>query len=579
MLQVFYELTPNAYTEMQVVRYKGFQVGVSAATGQASTGKIPFDDPGGTLDIKGWRKIRVYETTASPTLLWSGRIRNKVVRRGDSERGSLRVGADRWWDCDAIDQNTLMGARIIRGTSANRPAESAGERLAWLLSTSFTIFVDNGHVTYPTDRLDPNDYTGQTAADVIADCATPGGYNFFALQVDDTDFPELFFMLQDDADWASSISISDVPGDHNGSTVFAPNYSAEIAISDEIVASGVFLPYSGSGTNAYVYVSDDDIGDEFAYVDKAAPLANVKTSAKASVIANRHLALSATEAEKITCTIHVPAALANALRPWHRVPYKSTWMPGFSAYRDCRVIDWSIEQQAFSGGGDGYLVHLELSPIETTPEISCSVALAAAESEENTGTESSPTATVTSTITDDGYVVALLLGCNGNTPNAENMGNPSGYTVIDNVADYSRSTWSLSYKAVSPGSATASASFTPGFSADGSWIAGQAWLPWAGVSIVQEKFDASAGATFDSPVTPGNTILMLAVNGSPGFALAATGSGWTTLYDVASSAGSGSIHAGLWARCVESGDGASYAWSGTAGGLQSNGTYIVEIAT
>jgi hypothetical protein len=367
VLQVFYELTPNVYTEMQVVRYKSFQVGTSAAVGQAFTGKIPFDDPDGTLTIKGWRKIRVYETEATPTLLWSGRIRNKTVKRGDSDRPSLRTGADRWWDCDAIDQNTLMGARVIRGTSANRPAETAGERLAWLLSTSFTIYVDNGHVTYPSNALDPNDYTGQTAADVIADCATPGGYNYFALQVDDTDFPELFFQLPELVDdWVSDLSISDDPADVNLTTVFPPSYDAEIVIADEIVASGVFLPYSGGTENAYVYVSDSDIGDEFAYVDKTAPMANVKTSAKATTIANRHLALSATEAEKITCHVDLPAELANAIRPWHRIAYKSTWMPGWQVYRDCRVIDWSIEQQPYHGGGDGYRVHLELSPISSS---------------------------------------------------------------------------------------------------------------------------------------------------------------------------------------------------------------------
>jgi hypothetical protein len=369
MLQVFYELTPNVYTEMHTVRYKGFQVGCTAAAGQANTGKIPFDDPGGTLTIKGWRKVRVYETEATPTLLWSGRIRNKTVKRGDSDRPSLRTGADRWWDCDAIDQNTLMGARVIRGTSANRPAETAGERLAWLLSTSFTIYVDNGHVTYPSNALDPNDYTGQTAADVIADCATPGGYNYFALQVDDTDFPELFFMLPDDADWNSDLSLSDDPSDVDLTTVFPPSYDAELSIVDEIVAAGVFLPYSGGTEQAYVYVDDSDIGDEFAYVDKTAPMANVKTSAKATVIANRHLALSGTEAEKITCWVDLPASLANAIRPWHRISYKSTWMPNFSEYRECRVIDWSIEQRPYHGGGDGYRVHLELSPIDATPPV------------------------------------------------------------------------------------------------------------------------------------------------------------------------------------------------------------------
>jgi hypothetical protein len=394
MLQVFYELTPDVFVEMQTVRYKSWRVGQACSAADAFVGALPFDDPGGTLTIKGWRKWRVVETTASPTLLASGRIRTKTVKRGDSERSSLRLGADRWWDCDAYDNNTLVGSRLIRGTEANRPAETAGERLAWLLDSPFTVLHDEGHVTYPSDPLDPADYTLQTAADVIADCAQPGGYNFFAMQTDTTDAtdtPELFFMLPTDSDWASSVSISDDPADYDGVTVFAPSYDAELGIGDELIASGVAVPYDGGDSSAYVYVSDDAIGDEFAYVNKTAPMANVKTAAKALVIAERHLDLSRTESEKITCTIHVPAALANAVRPWHRVPYKSTWMPGFAVYRDCRVVNWSIEQQPFSGGGDGYLVHLELSPV-TESSASGAIVQANSTQEQNLPLEEMPTA-------------------------------------------------------------------------------------------------------------------------------------------------------------------------------------------
>jgi hypothetical protein len=571
MLQVFYELTPNVYTEMQTVRYRGFQVGTSAAVGQASTGKIPFDDPGGTLDIKGWRKVRVYETEATPTLLWSGRIRNKVVKRGDADRASLRTGADRWWDCDAIDQNTLMGARVIRGTSGNRPAETAGERLAWLLGTSFTIFVDNGHVTYPTDPLDPNDYTLQSAIDVINDCATPGGYNFFALQVDDTDFPELFFMLPTSSDWASSVSISDDPADWDNATVFAPNYAAELLISDELIAEGVAVPYQGTGDNPYVYVDDSAIGDEFAYVDRVAPMANVKTSAKATPIAERHLDLSRTEAEKITCFIDVPPEYANAIRPWHRVPY--------------------MEQQPNTDGSDGYRIHLELSPVDDADPASCSVALAAHESATDEGLETVPTASVSLTAPDDGYVFGILYAANGNTPNAENMGTPAGYTVLDSNADYGRATWYMGYKAVSAGSVGMSASWTPGFASSGVWQAALAYLPWSSMTIVQEdSVDLGAGGTdmeFASPPTAGNTIIMVAMTyhntGGVPFTLgglSGPSTGWTTLFDPGDIQNTNSgAHIAMWARCVEEGDGEDYGYS--YAGVQPSQAfgYIVEIAT
>jgi hypothetical protein len=368
MLQIFYELTPDVYVEMQTVRFAGWGVGQATEVGNAATGKLPFDDPGGTLDIIGWRKWRVVETTASPTLLASGRIMAREIKRGDGDRPSLRTGADRWWDCDAADQNVLLGARHFHTDAANRPAETAAQRLEWLLGTSTLVPFDNGHVTYPTYQLDANDYRLQTPADVLADCALPGGYNFFALQVQILpviDIPELFFIHPDDSDWASTITISDDPADVDGVTVFAPSYDSSLRRTPERIASRVIVPYNDpNASSAFVTVNDDAIGDQFAYVDRLAPMANVHTSTQATVIANQHLDLSAEEDDRIVCSIEVPASQANDLRPFHRTTYKSTWMPGYENPTAVRVVQWAIAQLP----NGRFRLDLELSPVSQIVE-------------------------------------------------------------------------------------------------------------------------------------------------------------------------------------------------------------------
>jgi hypothetical protein len=596
VLQIFYELTPDTMVEMQTVRYRSFVVGATCSAGDAFVGNLPFDDPGGTLEVKGWRKFQVHETTATPTLLASGRIHDKTVKRGDSDRGSLRTGADRWWDCGAYDNNTLLGSRLLRGTSANRPQETAGERLAWLLSTSFTVLHDEGHVTYPSDVLDPADYTLQTAADLIADCAQPGGYNFFAFQTDTldaTDTPELFFMLPTDSDWASSISISDDLSDVDGVTVFAPNYGAELAITDDLIAEGVAVPYAGTGDNPYVYVDDSAIGDEFAYVNRTAPMANVKTSAKATVIANRHLDLSSTEDEKITCTIHVPASLANAVRPWHRIAYKSTWMPNFQSYRDCRVVRWGIEQQPHPDGGEGYLVHLELSPVEEyVPPASCSTSLANATATTfdvpEVGTSGSMSLAVSPSYAGPTVLIPAFAANSGN-PNATIGAFTGGFSSVYAVSGTGAVAFRVGFQqATAPTTATAGASWS-GVIGDGGTLGVHAAIPSSSSAPVQDASATGGAASFATEPAAGNIVVAVChaydvgVISMPGPNGPQTG--WVLLGSVSNNAtlpvppynGNNRAAVAIYARCAEAGDGTLYNFTKTGGPSGNTLLYIAEL--
>jgi hypothetical protein len=75
---------------------------------------------------------------------------------------------------------------------------------------------------------------------------------------------------------------------------------------------------------------------------------------------------------------------------------------------------------------------------------------------------------------------------------------------------------------------------------------------------------------------------MLAVTGglgtiTPGGGGVGPTTGWTELFDQLGT--SNNVHVALWARCVQPGEGKTYDFGVTNGNLQSNGCYIVEIAT
>lgn len=333
-----------------------------AELGLAGSGVLPVDDPEGALDLLGLQYLRVTEDLApgDRDVVWYGYIGDQSVERGDSSRASLRTGADRLWTLSLNDFNSILTMRQI--LSGKRPAESASARLHWLLGLSYCPVADYGYVVYPTHAMDACDYTDQTFRDVLADIVAPAALNYWA----DWDQPHAgigLWLLDPGGDtWSALARISNVLSDVDGELpVYRPLYgNARLVRSPSRIASGVSLRFSGGR----VYLTNPAVLDTYAYFDHSAPMANVKTTAAAVVLASTFLGQSTKQDDRITTTVRVPAAQVNNIRAGQWIDARFSHLPGYGSYVACRVMSRGVLQDEETD--QLYKLVLELTPQAVT---------------------------------------------------------------------------------------------------------------------------------------------------------------------------------------------------------------------
>lgn len=328
-----------------------------AEIGQAGAGALDIDDPGGVLSILGLQYILVTESAlpGGSDILWYGYIGDRTVKRGGSERASLRTAGDRVWSLGLQDLNSILTLRRVN--SGNRSAESAGTRLTWLLGLSNCPVHDNGFVTYPSHAMDANDYTDSTFSDVLSDIQAAVAYNFWAEYDQSAGNIGLWFLDPDSSTYSTTARISNVLADVDGTTTFWAFDDAELTRSPSRLASGVSLRYSGGR----VRVTSSATSDTYAVVDQVAPMSSVKSSAKATAVANRFLAQSEDESDRISCRIRVPLAHANDIRAGHLMDVRFSHLPGYENFTAVRVMSRAVLQDEESD--DFFNLALELAPI------------------------------------------------------------------------------------------------------------------------------------------------------------------------------------------------------------------------
>lgn len=342
---------------IQLSAEKGFSA--HALLGQADSIHVLVDDPSMNLTIRGRKRWRMIED-ACPTgnqVVWRGRVGEKVISRGSGT--TFPFG--RRWDVELIEDNTLATLRALTIATANRPAETDGARIAWLLTTpgfSGVIF-DRGLVEASGVMLDAEDYRpARTGADVLRDCSAASGYNFFLRYHEATDTVELAYY---DTDVSlldtSSLRISNA-GDDDLVTTWPAGYDAKLGQSPARVAAGIVLPYRGG----YVYRTSAATADAFGTGDLVMPSAAVKSAATATTLADRLLIQHGEEDERLTgLRIQLPAAHLNDVKPGHRINVRLTHLPRFAAYRPCRVTS-KVFSRPDNDSQAVYDVDLDLSP-------------------------------------------------------------------------------------------------------------------------------------------------------------------------------------------------------------------------
>ena len=353
---------------VRLVTETGFSA--RAAVGEADVIRVVVDDPNAEYDFKTLHRWYLVET-ACPSgnqLVWNGYIGDQRIIRG-SDGILYPTGSGRVWELELVQENTILGLRIVTGADGNRPAETAKARLTWLLASDYLSTVhDHGLIDWTgldTFAMDAVDYRGQTAADVLRDISLISNYNHYARYNETYQEIELACYEPNTSTLdTSSLAISNAAADIDLATTWPPSEDTVVTRQGSRVAAGIYLPYDGGSVYTYSY----DTSYTFGFRDVAAPSANVKTETKAKALAARLLAQHATQDERVTTRIQVPAAnlgdvkhgqLIDSVKLVHA---PGSWMTG----RPARVVS-----KSFGRPGNltqaVYDVDLELSPAAGAP--------------------------------------------------------------------------------------------------------------------------------------------------------------------------------------------------------------------
>lgn len=326
----------------------GFSLTEAAESGTYAMSQVRVDDPEGELSIVGHKPFRAIETACA----WQSMFRGWFADRDVSRDDGLLTGAARVWDCTVIDSNGALQFEVVRGSDRKRPKETDTQRIAWLLGSSHKgpVLDDDAHVLGYDVDLDKADYTGMTMADVLADCASASGANYFCAYDDDLGGYVLHYYRPTRAHYSSTLSISNVLSDVDEHTVFAPSKDTKLGLDPARVFTGVVMEYGERGSYAFEQSSANlaAIGRrrETHETDQS-----VRTAARASAKAERYLEEGETDLQTITTTLRkVPPSRVNLIRVGHRVQVRFTHLPGFESWTWLRVIRRTVQQDGETQG-------------------------------------------------------------------------------------------------------------------------------------------------------------------------------------------------------------------------------------
>lgn len=495
---------------------------------EVGTSAVTHDDPNATLGnsgdaILGLKTYEIVESDApvNDQRVFRGFITDREYSRGDSTRPSLITGSSRQIGISLVDANALASFRTITGTDGDRPAETPGARLAWLLASTYFAplgLYDNGYVDYPTTpTMDAADYRQQKPADVINDCSLATSYNAF-IYFDETHFRYALWFKDSNTSTAytSTLSLAGIITDCDFVTSF-PAADARLHRTPDHTFAGVSVPYAAGN----VYVSRPATADTYGWRDGIAPNSNAKTSARATNDGNLFLRHSATEEDRITCTVELPSDKVNKIRAGMRLQGKWPWLPGYESLTYLRVLRRTVSQSI--PDQLRYTLALELSPQGAlAPLETCSAQIGSLQTDDS-GAQFSLSAffppVLWSSIDDPAVYPAVVIGFMGFANQAAAFGSSgsdvSGFTKLadsrtgacSSVGSYSTLA-SVGYKALSSGSPGAMG-VTWNSSNPIGWRGIAAYLRTSATAPVQSGSQCGTGGTvtLGSAPTPGNILI------------------------------------------------------------------------
>ena len=341
------------------------------ADGTQGFGSITFDDPDGTLDVRGWMKVVVKETacTTAP-VIFSGYVGPRKYSR--SGLGvTYKTGSGRFIDTTLVDENVVLDIRLFTGNDAKRPAEDHDDRINWALADGALVgLIDD---TSLVDLSDPRpfeeaDYKYQYPSNLFEDIASALGRTYFVYVDGLTGDRGLFFDTPDatvgDCTLSISNDLSDITLDANGEVsgnVYPPIVDATQDLDpSEVVAKVVYTYRNGtvtanSATNEATFFEDSGLGYRGIHLENT----RVGLESTARRFADGQLVTHGAEKETITCGVIVPKEKAGLIRAGQRIQVKFTHLDGLTSFTWRRITERQITH--VDETNEKYLIVLELN--------------------------------------------------------------------------------------------------------------------------------------------------------------------------------------------------------------------------
>ena len=361
----------------------GVSLASSAEEGSVAQSQIVIDDTANSLAIGGLHRVYAYETRAPAhnQMVFNGYLQERRIGRDPAEGQDEDVEVHgRRWDLTVADTNSLLSRRLITGADGNRGEETDVARIQWLLDSN-DAYLSNPQDTWenPSPFIDTtspvtmsaSDLRGQTAFDVLNDCAQRSGKNWFAMyyEANDTVPPTntgsvaLHYYKPESAYYTSTLRLSNVNGQADNVTTFYVLPDAILTRSPARTYSGVYLQYDGGET----YQQSTAVANLFQRRDAAVLTFGLLTAAEATALATRYLNDAASEDDRLTnCRFVVPAAYVNDLREGQRFEGWFDHLPDYEGgYHYWRCLRRTVTQL----NDELYEIVVEASPTPSSPEI------------------------------------------------------------------------------------------------------------------------------------------------------------------------------------------------------------------
>ncbi len=361
-----------------------------AEMGAVGSGNTVLDDVDGTVGylsdgIVGLKQWSFDELRCPPgnQRLWTGYVADRRYFRGTTEPSgtdsSLITGVERKIDVSLLDTNSFLSFRVFAPTADDptsdfvRPAETDLERVQALLTTvdfiSTTLF-DIGFI--PTTggvAMDANDYTGMRPIDVLNDCAQASGRNFWVLYWEPLNEYVLWYDVwttdgSATRTYDSTLRLTNVLSEVDDIVTFVIEPNAVAVLDPSRVISAI----RGTGTGVTGYETNPATANTFAWRDGSPLNPNVKTQPVMDALLLRYLNENATEDERISLTVRVPASQVTSIHEGMRIPLHATHLPAVQDdFTWCRILQRTIRQDVQTD--QFYWLDLELSPPPVTQTV------------------------------------------------------------------------------------------------------------------------------------------------------------------------------------------------------------------